>query len=155
MASGPRVAPILPVASPAAAPPAPIPDFIRDTLNLQVETDPALVDLANQEDAVLVCAIAPYRSVRVSPVEEISASIGLHEEFAFEALIDEISTRQPGLDKIILLLNSPGGDLHASFKVARALRKAFQKIEVFVPHVAASGGTLEVVSRGGLKNTSA
>ena len=55
----------------------PIPDFIRKTLNLQEDTDESLVDLATEERAVLVCAIAPYTSLRVSPVHEVNASIGL------------------------------------------------------------------------------
>ena len=143
----PQPAPIAsPPPPPAAAPPEPIPDFIRDTLNLRVEDDQVLVNLANEENAVLVCAIAPYRSVRVSPVEEVSASIGLHEEFAFEALIDEINEvyteAREGSGKMIFLLNSPGGGMHSAFKVARAIREAFSHIEVFVPHVAASGGTM-------------
>lgn len=124
-----------------AAPQA-IPDTIRETLNLKAETDALLVGLAKQESAVLMCAVAPYRSVRVSPVEEIQASIGLHEEFAFEAVIDEIYDQGLADRKILLLLNTFGGLLHSSFKVARALRSAFKKIEIYVPHIAASGGTL-------------
>lgn len=42
----------------------------------------------------------------------------------------------------MLLINTPGGGLSSSYKVARALRKSFDTIRVFVPHMAASGGTL-------------
>jgi hypothetical protein len=129
--------PPTPIAEPEASP---IPDSIKETLNLKQETDERLVNLAAAENAVLVCAIAPYTSVRISPVHEISASIGLHEEFAFEALIDELSAFHDR--KLMLLLNSPGGGLHSSFKVARAIRQTFTNIEVYVPHRAASGGTL-------------
>lgn len=122
--------------------PAPISDFIRETLNLKQETNPALVNLATEEEAVLVCAVAPYTSIRVSPVHEIQASIGMHEEFAFEALIDELVSNGFQNHKLMLLLNSPGGGLHSSFKVARAIRQSFKHVEVFVPHMAASGGTL-------------
>jgi Serine dehydrogenase proteinase len=109
---------------------------------LKEDRDEILVNLATEEGAVLVCAIAPYVSLRVSPVEKINASIGLHEEFAFEALIDELSDRGFKDHKLMLLLNSPGGALHSSFKVARAIRKSFKPIEIYVPHMAASGGTL-------------
>jgi hypothetical protein len=121
---------------------APIPDSIRKTLNLDQEKDELLVNLATAEQAVLVCAIVPYTSVRISPVNEVSAVIGLHEEFAFEALIDELSEMGFQNHKLMMLLNSPGGGLHASFKVARAIRNSFKGIEIYVPHMAASGGTL-------------
>lgn len=42
----------------------------------------------------------------------------------------------------MLLVNSPGGLVTSSYKVARALWKAFKEIIIFVPHIAASGGTL-------------
>jgi hypothetical protein len=132
----------LPAPLPSIKEPAPIPDVIRDTLDLKEDKDEMLVALANEESAILVCAVAPYRAVRVSPVETVSAQIGLHEEFAFEALIDEIRERGKQDNKIMILLNSPGGGLHASFKVARAIRESFKQIEMYVPHMAASGGTL-------------
>ena len=40
------------------------------------------------------------------------------------------------------MVNSPGGLVQSSYKVARASRKTFKEISVFVPHIAASGGTL-------------
>jgi hypothetical protein len=120
----------------------PIPDSIRDALNLKEEKDELLVNLASEENAVIVCAVAPYASLRISPVQEVNASIGLHEEFAFEALIDELFSKGFKDHKLMLLLNSPGGALHSSFKVARAIRQSFRPIEVYVPHMAASGGTL-------------
>ncbi|MFZ0417629.1 MAG: ATP-dependent Clp protease proteolytic subunit [Candidatus Sulfotelmatobacter sp.] len=128
---------------PAPTPQAvPIPDSIRKSLNLSQETDEMLVNLATSEQAVLICAVAPYTSVRISPVTEVSAVIGLHEEFAFEALIDELLDLGLQNHKLMMLLNSPGGGLHASFKVARAIRCSFKGIEIYVPHMAASGGTL-------------
>lgn len=127
---------------PPAVQPAAIPDEIRNVLNFEEERDPQLVQLATEEDAVLICAVAPYTSLRVSPVYVVSASIGLHEEFAFEAVIDEIITRSMDTKKIMLLLNTNGGVMHSCFKVARALRTTFKKMEIYVPHIAASGGTL-------------
>lgn len=80
--------------------------------------------------------------MRISPIDEVHASIGLHEEFAFEAVIDEIVSRGLIGKKLMLVVNTLGGAMHSSFKVARALRQSFKQIEVFVPHIAASGGTL-------------
>jgi membrane-bound ClpP family serine protease len=56
-------------------------------------------------------------------------------------VIDEIKGKT-NAKTLLLLINSPGGLVQSSYKVARALRKNFKKIIVFVPHVAASGGTL-------------
>lgn len=41
-----------------------------------------------------------------------------------------------------LLINSLGGGVSSSFKIAQAIRDTFDDITVFVPHIAASGGTL-------------
>jgi len=131
---------------PPPASPAPIPDSIRETLNLREEKDELLTALARDEGVILISAVAPYRSIRVSPADEVQASIGFHEEFAFEAVIDEIQNRGLSDKKVILLLNTFGGLLQSSFKVARALRTSFKEIEVYVPHIAASGGTLIAVT---------
>jgi len=101
-----------------------------------------LLQLAGEEQAVLLCIIAPSRSLRISPVGEIRASIGVNEEFAIEAIVDDLEALTHPPQKLMVLLHTPGGGLHSSFKVARALRRAFTQIEIFVPHTAASGGTL-------------
>ena len=74
-------------------------------------------------------------------MDEVQASIGLHEEFAFEAIISEIDS-QSGNENHLASGDTFGGLLHSSFKVARALRTSFKEIEVYVPHIAASEGTL-------------
>ena len=71
--------------------------------------------------------------------------MGLSEEFAVETAINHIQTRTD-VRKLLLLVNSPGGLVQSSYKIARALRKAFKEIIVFVPHIAASGGTLLAVT---------
>ncbi len=63
------------------------------------------------------------------------------EEFAVETAINQIQTKTDAR-KLLLLVNSPGGLVQSSYKIAHALRKAFKEIIVFVPHIAASGGTL-------------
>ena len=42
----------------------------------------------------------------------------------------------------MLLVNSPGGSVQSSYKIARALRKAFKEIIVFVSTHCTKGGTL-------------
>jgi hypothetical protein len=128
--------------APALPPIAEPPDEIRSRLNLEAEKDSELQKLADEEKAILLCVVAPYRTVRISPVDEVRAVIGLHEEFAVEAVLEEIVTKGVHSEKLLLLLNTPGGGLHSSFKVARALRDSFKYIEILIPHMAASGGTL-------------
>lgn len=101
--------------------------------------------IANREKCGLLAFIAPYAAVRVSPVETRSASIGTSEEFGIIGAIDKLvanGAKGGKLDKLCLLINSPGGYVHSSYKIAKTLRKTFKHIKVFVPHLAASGGTL-------------
>ena len=67
--------------------------------------------------------------------------MGLSEELAVETAINKIQQKTTA-KKLLLLVASPGGLVQSSYKIARALRKAFKEIIVFVPHIAASGGTL-------------
>jgi ClpP class serine protease len=46
------------------------------------------------------------------------------------------------IKKAYLLINSPWRRHDSSYKIARALRTCLEEITTFVPHVAASGGTL-------------
>lgn len=117
-------------------------DAIKENLTLKKVEDDKFQRIVNEEKCAFLCMVAPYRAVRISPIEEIRALIGLHEEFAIETAIDEIKTMGNHNNKLIILLNSLGGGMHSSYKVARALRTSFDEIEVFVPHLAASGGTL-------------
>lgn len=119
-----------------------IPDSMKKLLNVEEETEQKFVELANKEKAIMIAFIAPYTAVRISPIEEKTAHISLSEEFGIEATINEIKSKAKNYDKVYLLLNSPGGLVTSSYKIARALRRNFNNIIVFVPHMAASGGTL-------------
>ena len=57
------------------------------------------------------------------------------------SLITKIK-EQTNCKKLILMINSPGGFVKSSYKMARALRENFEEIIVFVPYEASSGGTL-------------
>src|SRR5262249_42921638 len=102
--------------------------------------DNALQEWADRENCALLAFVAPYSGVRVNPVSEAYASIGVQEEFGIESFIDRCN--QAKVKKLHLLVNSPGGNVVSSYKVAKALRSHFESIRVFVPHMAASGGTL-------------
>jgi hypothetical protein len=118
---------------------------MKKIMDVSEEKDPkltkSLLEISKKHKAVLLTLIAPYVGRKVTPTKTLSAHVGISEEFAIETVIDEIK-RKTKATSLILLINSPGGLVQSSYKVARALRTAFKKIIVFVPHVAASGGTL-------------
>lgn len=117
-----------------------IPEFLADVINCKAEDDDVITAYAEQEKTALVAFIAPRVSVRVSPVQSIRASIGLLDEFGVEALVNKLTEAK--VKKAYLLVNSPGGAMDSSYKVALAMRQTLEHVTTFVPHVAASGGTL-------------
>ena len=104
------------------------------------ETSDEIQELADKEQCALLAFVAPYSGVRVTPIVEAYASIGVHEEFGIESFVERC--RDAKVNRLHLMVNSPGGGVVSSYKVARALRMHFNEIRVFVPHVAASGGSL-------------
>jgi hypothetical protein len=120
-------------------------DSITEIIDVKEEDDQKLsenlTEISKKHDAVLMACIAPYVGLKISPTKTINAQIGLSEEFAVETAINQIQAKTDNR-KLLLLVNSPGGSVQSSYKIARALRKTFKEIIVFVPHIAASGGTL-------------
>jgi len=100
-----------------------------------------LSEISKEKKAVLMAFVAPYVGKKISPTRVLSAELGLSEEFGVETVISDICEKTD-CQNLYLVLNSPGGFVDSSYKVARALRNSFKRIVVFVPHVAASGGTL-------------
>jgi hypothetical protein len=66
--------------------------------------------------------------------------INIPEELDMEDAINTL--KKNGVEKLYLLLNSMGGNVSSSYKIARMIRNSFEDVTVFVPHIAASGGTL-------------
>ncbi len=119
----------------------------RDTtIPVSEETDKKLCEIANKEKAVLLAFIGPYRGLLISPVHVLRPEIGIEDEFGIETAIKDIKNKRPKIDKLYLLVNSMGGGVSSSYKVARALRTSFKDITAFVPHIAASGGTLIAIT---------
>lgn len=96
----------------------------------------------SEKGDVFIAIIASYVGRKVTPSRSVSASVGISEEFGIETAIDRIKEGANDCANLYLLINSPGGLVQSSYKVAKALRKNFKNIIVFVPHLAASGGTL-------------
>lgn len=108
--------------------------------NVALEDDANLQSYADKERVALLAYIGPYAGIRVSPVHYITASITLFDEFAIENVVKELKNAET--KKLLFLINSFGGAMEAAYKIARVLRSEFNDILTFVPHIAASGGTL-------------
>lgn len=117
-----------------------VPEFLADIINCKLEDDPIIKGLANRQQVALLAFIAPRLPVRVGPAAEARARIGLFEEFGVEALVEKL--QEAGVEKAYLLVNSPGGAMDSSYKIASAIQSSLKEVTTFVPHVAASGGTL-------------
>jgi hypothetical protein len=113
---------------------------LAEIVNCKPEQEDEVQQFATKEGVALIAFIAPNVGVRVSPVEEARASISLADEFGVEALVRELETAN--VRKAYLLVNSPGGAMGSSYKIARAIRSHLDEITTFVPSIAASGGTL-------------
>jgi hypothetical protein len=120
-------------------------ESIKEIIDVNEEDDlylsEKLDEISTKHEAVLMACVAPYVGLKVSPTKTINPQMGLSEEFAVETAINQIQ-KKTDTKKLLLLVNSPGGLVQSSYKIARALRKTFKEIIVFVPHIAASGGTL-------------
>jgi len=117
-----------------------IPDLLSQRVNAKPEEDDLLREMARSRGVGLLVFLASYVSVRISPVEEIAAHIGLQEEFGIELVVDKF--KEHNVDQVYLMVNSFGGAMTSSYKIAKVLRSSFKEIVTFVPHVAASGGTI-------------
>ncbi len=124
--------------------PSTVPEFLPNVINCQEEQDQVITQFADQEKIALIGFIAPQVPVRISPADTVSASIGLLEEFGVEALVAKL--RDKGVKRAYMLVNSPGGQMDSSYKIALAVREALGEVTSFVPHVAASGGTLLTIA---------
>lgn len=108
-----------------------------------VESDPEITNAFQKEmdeKTAALAMIASYKPAKVSPTKALWAEIGLTEELNIEDAIEKLKAKD--IKDLILVINSFGGGVSSSFKIAYAIRKSFNKITVFIPHIAASGGTL-------------
>lgn len=107
------------------------------------ETDPKIyeeIQTTLNEDTAALAFIAPYLPKKISPKRIIHASISIPEELEIEDSIIEIKNQK--IKNLYLLLNSFGGGVSSSYKIAKMIRNNFEEITVFIPHIAASGATL-------------
>jgi len=126
-----------------------IPRELSKVISVQLEKDRIITDFAKSKDLAVLALIASYVPARLSPIRTRGAELGLSEEFGVEVALREIKKL---MDKrgdelpLYLLINSMGGWVPSSYKIAKAIRDSFKSITAFVPHVAVSGGTLLAIT---------
>jgi ClpP class serine protease len=100
-----------------------------------------LLEISKKRKSVIMSMVAPYVGQKITPTKIQNAHVTIMEEFSVETAIEKIK-HTTECTKLILLLNSPGGSIQSSYKIASALRANFNDITVYIPHIAVSGGTL-------------
>ena len=108
------------------------------------EEDPEIHDFAVKNNVTMLAFIGSYVPRRYSPTTRGYSVINIIDEFSVQQALTEVCRKTKNIrnKKLFLLVNSPGGSLASAFKTANAVRDTFSDITVFVPHIAASGGTL-------------
>lgn len=118
---------------------------LSEILDVDEEKDKDVIEeletLKCKDDTIFLALVAPYFGVKVSPSKVLSASLGISEEFGVEETINKIKELTT-CKNLILMINSPGGYVKSSYKMAKAIRENFDSIKVFIPYEASSGGTL-------------
>ncbi len=90
-----------------------------------------VMTMIHRKEAISMFGFPVYQYIDVEDAEEILRGI-----------------REAKDKPIDLILHTPGGQLHASMQIARALRNHNAKTRVFVPHYSMSGGTIIALAAG-------
>jgi len=110
-------------------------------LNQRLEEQ--LQNIADTDQALLLSFIAPDSIVRKSPASFDYASIKVRDFYQIESIIEGLKEENKLPEKLHLIIQTPGGDLATSTKIAKYLQHEFDdRIEAYVPYEAASGGTI-------------
>lgn len=81
--------------------------------------------MIHRKEAISVFGVPVYQYIDIEDAEEILRGI-----------------RAAGDTPVDLILHTPGGQLHASIQIARALKGHKSKTRVMIPHYSMSGGTI-------------
>lgn len=98
--------------------------------------------IADEEKALIISFVAPDRSVRVSPIGAVYVSIDIDDLYAIESVVEKLEEQGKLPKKLHLVIQTPGGLVDVSTKIANYLRTTFSEIHAFVPYSASSGGTV-------------
>jgi len=84
-----------------------------------------VVTMIHRKEAISMLGVPVYQYIDVEDAEEVLRGI-----------------REAKDKPVDLILHTPGGQLHASMQIAKALKNHTAKTRVFVPHYSMSGGTM-------------
>lgn len=84
-----------------------------------------VLTMVHRKEAISMFGIPVYQYIDVEDAEEILRGI-----------------REARNKPVDLIIHTPGGQLHASIQIARALKNHNAKTRVFIPHYSMSGGTI-------------
>lgn len=92
---------------------------------MEIKWGTRVLTMIHRKEAISMLGVPVYQFIDVEDAEEILRGI------------------RGSKDKPIdLILHTPGGQLHASIQIARALKNHKSRTRVFVPHYSMSGGTI-------------
>ncbi len=84
-----------------------------------------VVTMIHRKEAISMLGVPVYQYIDVEDAEDVLRGI-----------------REAKDKPVDLILHTPGGQLHASIQIAKALKNHSAKTRVFVPHYSMSGGTI-------------
>lgn len=118
-------------------------DAMQRVTDVSEEDDPELQAFADEKNVTLLAFVGSYVPRRYGPTQFGRSTMSMADEFSIEGALTNITSRyETEKHNLYLLVNTPGGLVASSFKIAMAIRRCFNDITVFVPHIAASGGTM-------------
>lgn len=109
---------------------------------MKKDTQDALQKIADDNAVAIIGFVAPQDAVRVSPVQFARASIEETDMYELEKIVCKIKNIPEPPKTLHLIIQTPGGELFTSYKIAQFLRNSFETIKAYVPYQAASGGTI-------------
>jgi hypothetical protein len=112
---------------------------LNDLSKLDDQLTTELQNIADKQKVAIISFVAPH-GVRTSPVTFASAQIEEDEIYRLEEAVAQAVKN--GIIALHLVIHTPGGEMHTSYKIATFLRSKFKHIKAFVPYQAASGGTV-------------
>lgn len=92
-----------------------------------------------EDDEAALQITSPYGAEKVSTNQARKASFNRMDERSVENALKNIDS---DIDKLKLVVTSPGGRIDSANKIARSISNNFDTVETYVPHFAKSSGTL-------------
>ena len=82
--------------------------------------------IANGKNISILTFIAPQDGIKTSPISFASAAIQEKEMYRLEEMVKSLLISNKTSKKLHLIIQTPGGELHTSYKIASFLRNKFK-----------------------------